>query len=139
MSDIKIAKTVAEAQVGEWLWRLDPDASVYEAGKYIGRGAWKLVEVTEVLRLSLMTREQKYDRKTGRTRPRISYGYGGPSVWGSDERSVAWWEGQTASLGEKLRFCRDVETLKAVAFVLGFEGPPDFTVSPEAQEDRSDG
>lgn len=136
---MKIAKTVAEAQVGEWLWRVDPDAPRYEDGKYQGRGTYTLVEVTEVIRLSLVARGQKYDRKTGATRPRSAYGSGGPYVAGSDERTADWWNGKGYSLADKIRHCRDVETLKAVAFVLGVEGPPDFTVdptSPGAKDER---
>lgn len=137
---MKIAKTVAEAQVGEWLWHLEPQRNRHDAeGKYEGRGVWTLVEVTELTRLSVLIRSgHKYDRQTGALRPRSKYGCD-PRVCGFDERTADWWDGKGYALADRIRYCRDVEILKFVASILGVEGPPDFTVdptSPVAKDER---
>lgn len=133
MAEVKrIAKTVAEAQVGEWLWHMEPQRSRYDAaGKYEGRGVWSLVQVSGLTRLSVLTSYDKFDRQSGALRPRSGYGMD-PYVAGANERTAGWWLGQASTLADRIKRCCDPETLKAIAFVLGFEGPPDFSIDPDA-------
>jgi hypothetical protein len=138
MPDAKIAPTVAEAQVGDLLWLMDPTAPRYDAdGKYQGRGDWRLIDATTVGRMSVEVATYrsgtKFDRKTGAMRG--SSGYNNvPYLCGAKERTARWWAGQVYAIARKVERCRDEETLKTIAFALGIEGPPDFSKAPAEME-----
>lgn len=57
---------VRDANVGDWIWVWNGNAAVYDdAGKFLGRGSYRIAEVMQVNRRSLVAFGVKFDRTTG--------------------------------------------------------------------------
>lgn len=126
-----IAHTVAEAQVGDLLW-LTRDYYRDE----------RLVTVLKVARVYVTAGDprwpqsaQEYRIDTGAIRTPGGYS---PScrVAGSKERTDRFWLSRAADLGKAITWSKDIETLKAVAFALGVEGPPDYSIEPPKEPEK---
>ncbi|WP_157080771.1 hypothetical protein [Methylobacterium variabile] len=124
---------------GDLLWHLDRDGSVYRNGKYIGRGKWTAVEVQSAGRQSVEVGDKayprsyrKYARDTGLERGWSGHGYQ-DRLFGHAERAEHWWRGQAYKLAELIKDCRNIETLKTIAFTLDAPQPPDFSVTSDAE------
>lgn len=116
----RIARTVAEAQVGDLLWVdtdrwrksewvLWPAQKVGRTYLYvgIGRDEWAWVK---------LHRDRPYDANR--------------TVAGWHDRAMREWQAMDRQVATRFRECADVETLKTVAFALGLQGPPDFRTAP---------
>lgn len=131
-----IARTVAEAQVGDLLWLYDGNQNRYDENrKYLGRGVWKIVIVRKVARVYLSagpvdwhhTSEFRIDTGEAKT----ANGYT-PSeqLAGWKDRADRFWLSQAGDMGRAITSSKDIEILKEVGFALGVAGPPDFSIEP---------
>ena len=136
-ADPKIARTVAEAQVYDLLWRFDAERPYYdENGKYLGRGVWDIVTVLAVHRIYLTAGDTKHPhsasrfaRADGGAHTRQGYT---PSecVCGSADRRDRWWHDARLQIAKKVEQVADRDVLETIAFALGMEPPPDFSIAP---------
>jgi PAS domain-containing protein len=123
----KIVERFADAQPGDWVWVLDRDMSIYDENrKYLGRGGYRLEPVVGRNRSSLMVGRYgggvKYDLTTGIQRGnKVGWSL---SIRGSKDREEDWWMSQRNKLAGMVRDCTDIEQLKSVAFLLGFDERP---------------
>jgi hypothetical protein len=125
-SEKKAVERFGDAQVGDWVWHYDSQASVYdpETKKYLGRGKYELVQVTGRTKQSLIIgRDAKYKLEDGRSRTVNGYNSNNRLLGEQDKHDV-WWEGRRYDLGRLVQDCKDIEKLKSVAFILGFERKP---------------
>jgi len=118
----QIARTVAEAQVGDLIW-VNPDR---------WRGlAWELWHVRRVGRVYLSVSASDLDHAWVQLE-RDRRGDDNRSIAGSLEREVAHYRGLEEEMVKRIH-AADLDTLKTVAFVLGLDAAPDFAAPPSQQ------
>jgi hypothetical protein len=67
-------EAIEAAKKGDTVWLFDSQRALHnEAGKYLGRGVWKLCLVEDETRASLVVNGSKFDRKDGQERARSGY------------------------------------------------------------------
>ena len=88
---------VTDAKVGDFVWCLDGNATVYSPdGKYKGRGKWRLCEITKMAKKYFTVKKETWgsqDFEIGTGRPRSVNGfqppdhaYGEIEKWAADNR-----------------------------------------------------
>lgn len=122
MSD-GIVKSLAEAKVGDTVLHFEPERSFYREGKYVGRGVWSPATIMEETRASFVTRfDMKFDRKTGVERGRkVGYPH---LIAGEAEIERFRWRRVNGEIAKLITNSQDIDLLKAVAALVGFEPGP---------------
>jgi len=122
MSEPKVVERFGDAQAGDWVWLRGTD----------NKRTWSLVQISKRGRSSLIVeqhrKETKFDLTTGIQRGN-KYGYA-LQIFGTKDREELWWQSQAYKLSDLIRQTQNVETLKAVAFALGFEERPQPLPAP---------
>lgn len=115
-----IVETLAYAKIGSAVWLFDSQASNYVNGQYKGRGVWKRAIITDETRASLIIDRQKYDKKTGVCRPVSGYT---PQlfIFGEAERQDRQWKNSAWQIADAVKRCSDVQKLKKVAEIVGWQ------------------
>lgn len=119
-------KPPATLAVGSILWWFDTNHRVYRrdadgraTGGPIYREHWRETRIkSETARSWVTERGHKIDKRTGESRTaygRITFAYSQAEI---DDR--CWIEENRYALGERVRSCSDVATLRAVAALVGY-------------------
>ena len=115
-----IVERLSDAQVGDEVWRFDPNARRTDAnGRYEGRGAWNTDAITSETRLSWLCRHDKYAKLTGEERDNRGFG-SKRRIAGQKERRDSEILGQSWRLMEAVKAVRDAEKLLQIAEIVGF-------------------
>ncbi|KQQ29415.1 hypothetical protein ASF53_19480 [Methylobacterium sp. Leaf123] len=120
MAEQIIARTVAEAQVGDLLW---VNVDRWRATPWV---LWPVRKVGRLYAHVGPTEGEGGWVRIHRELPRDS----NRIIAGWRERELQEWRRLADQIADQVRRCSDVEALKTVAFALGIEGPPDFSVVP---------
>ena len=118
----RIVSSLADAKKGDIVWLFEAQRSSYVDGKYVGRGVWSALPISEETRLSFVVSGQKFDRVTGAVRTRNDYNPG-DVIAGEIERGNILWKGRSWAIGEAVRKLDDVSLLKQIAVLIGMEAP----------------
>lgn len=118
-----VAETRRAAKVGEYLWHYDNYRNAYdENGKYLGRGAYRLVKVIGETRQSFVVEAfGKYSRLTGEERDTQGYSVR-RWVFGQKEYEARRWNAiHHRRIVKLVESIEDSEVLKKIAAVIGYD------------------
>lgn len=119
-----LAKALADAKEGNYLWVFDRDASKIVDGKYVGRGEYKLCKIERVTRQSFHLVYNGYplafERETGIQRA-VKAGYP-KNIYGMEERADREWrENNLYKLARHIEYFKgDLSVLIEVAKLTGY-------------------
>lgn len=112
---------LASAKTGDTLWLYESQSSLHdEAGKYLGRGVWRLVKIEGETRVSFTVWSEKFDRATGRARPRNGYTSGNFLAGEVEKVDTLWLSSNRHRLIQHLGRC-DATTLRKIADLVGWQ------------------
>jgi len=111
---------IADAKVGDLVWRIAGNESIYEGREYKGRGAWHLEPVTKIARKYITVGEgREFEIGTGIAR--TVNGFRPPDyAYGEVER---WVRINGHIVRRAVEECRDPATLIRIGEILDVPGP----------------
>lgn len=125
MNEEQVVESLSIAKPGDAVWLYEAERSRYVDGKYVGRGVWMLKTIEAETRESFMLASGKFDRKTGNKRPRAGYS-SGDKIAGRAEREAHKWIAARYRLSDIINRTTDIDALKQVADIVGFELPKEI-------------
>lgn len=115
----KAVESLAVAKVGDHVLLFESQRANYINGKYLGRGVWRLSQITEETKQSFILSREKFDRKNGAARS--SGGYNTSNVIAGEKERIDYeWSQYRYKIGRMVEDLRDANKLRQIAEIIGF-------------------
>lgn len=109
-----------DGKIGDLVWRIGGNESVYENGAYKGRGRWYLEPITKIGR-KYKTVGEGHDFSIERGSARVINGYALPDyAYGEFEK---WSFENIRKIRLEVELCHDINRQIAIARILGIDTP----------------
>lgn len=112
---------IGNADVGCMVWVFYSEDAVHDAaGKYIGRGLWRLKRVESATKQSFIVGGVKFDRNTGAQRGTGGYA-ASMHLYGDSDKADKVWLGTHRWRIAKAVENADADTLRRIALIIGYD------------------